>query len=764
MNGNESVTKEQSNESADIKAVISDKHTDDIKAGGEHHDVTAKVDSTIASTSVNESKAETKNHLHKEITPPRYIIPAIAQTAPLLIGKYTIEADHIFIDGMWGMNATAFQKEEDGLTSKFEMKSPLTSCKSMPALPEIHPACGGNVLQYDSSTEAKFEGSQMKSPVFCGFTPTTIKNGPVNGVFDGFFQIQSLKGKPQNVNEKDVHIYFFYDRENPSCYRVEGYGQNKFGHFKLQGHYAIETSQIFLYKVYMPKAPKTKTATSKTPVRKRNSRKSLTAISRPSTATTPATTVAISSSAKSKTSVKAASTESKSSIAPHVTDSAAVTSAAEVATPRFRSERKRVIPAHLREDSRMDSDSTKVPMRLRRCWNALKALMSSQMAVPFLEPVDPVRLNIPDYLTVVKNPMDLGTVKHMIERGDYETPIEFAEHVRLVFKNAMLYNKPDHLVYVWAQKLMEQFDKKFHSIEKEYKKKILSNRHSPDSSSVHNIDNSMMMNYSDAQDYITGASSSSTKRKPSKRKSTSNSKNSEIEMMKQQIEQMKQQIQLMHQSGTGSTPKGSAAGTPQHGNSLPAGWDVNRAMTFEEKRELSQNINLLPQDKLGKVLEIIHERVPFRNGPDGDGEIEIDINSFDTQTLRILQQYVVNALSTTKRKRAPQRSFSKRASSSSTITNHLELAESVGRATSDQIRTIESQLKQLQDSPTISSLNKKSTLKKSKLTKSRSLVAAEEASSSDSGSSSESSSNSDDSDDDSDDEDDSDDGLNLQKV
>ena len=30
---------------------------------------------------------------------------------------------------------------------------------------------------------------------------------------------------------------------------------------------------------------------------------------------------------------------------------------------------------------------------------------------PFLEPVDPVALNIPDYLEVVKTPMDLSTVK-----------------------------------------------------------------------------------------------------------------------------------------------------------------------------------------------------------------------------------------------------------------------------------------------------------------------------------------------------------------
>lgn len=31
----------------------------------------------------------------------------------------------------------------------------------------------------------------------------------------------------------------------------------------------------------------------------------------------------------------------------------------------------------------------------------------------FHEPVDPRAMNIPDYFQVVKNPMDLGTVRHI---------------------------------------------------------------------------------------------------------------------------------------------------------------------------------------------------------------------------------------------------------------------------------------------------------------------------------------------------------------
>lgn len=652
------------------------------------------------------------NNCNISINPPAYISSTISKGAPLLIGKYEIKEEHIMLSGKWGMTSAAFG--ENGLTSSFEMKAPLNSFRTMSALQGTHPSLGGNVLNIAKSGENNYDPSKI-SPIFYDVlssdSPKT--NFPRNGIFDGHFFIQSLRGKPQSISEKGVKIYFFYDIKNPLIFRVEGTGQNKFGVFNLYGYYEAKTSTLFLYKVYQPKVPKIKTR-PRPPSKKKPNREALSRLDLPST---PRFEKVKAQTTKSIETSEA--TDPRSSPAAHPTESA---------PSRFRSERKRVIPAHLREDALTDLESTKVPMRLRRCWNSLKVIMINQMAVPFLEPVDPVRLNIPDYLKIIKAPMDLSTVKRNIECGSYENPMEYAKDVRLTFTNAMVYNKPDHLVHVWAKKLLEIFNKKFAVIEKEYKKKI-------DSSSKPSAEEGSVKVESSEQ-LVKGSRSKSLSKRLSKSKRRG-SKSSEIEMMKQQIEQMKQQIQLMHQTGTPKAGK----------NRLPLDWDVNQPMTFDEKKELSQNINLLPQEKLGKVLEIIHERVPFKNGPDGDGEIEIDINSFDTPTLRILQQYVVNALSTSKRKRTTKKKNKR--------VNHLELAESVGRATSKQIETVESQLKQLQDSPTLTTI-RKSPVKKQKLSKNDSLAAAEEISSS-SGSSSESSSESDS------DSDSSDDGYSLQK-
>ena len=55
-------------------------------------------------------------------------------------------------------------------------------------------------------------------------------------------------------------------------------------------------------------------------------------------------------------------------------------------------------------------------------------------------PVDPISMNLPDYPDVVKNPMDLGTVKSRVNSGYYRDVQQFAADVHLTFDNAMLYN------------------------------------------------------------------------------------------------------------------------------------------------------------------------------------------------------------------------------------------------------------------------------------------------------------------------------------
>jgi ankyrin repeat protein len=60
----------------------------------------------------------------------------------------------------------------------------------------------------------------------------------------------------------------------------------------------------------------------------------------------------------------------------------------------------------------------------------------------FHEPVDPVKLGIPDYLDVIKHPMDFGTIKRKLGNNVYRSGEEFIADLELVFRNCRKYNQP----------------------------------------------------------------------------------------------------------------------------------------------------------------------------------------------------------------------------------------------------------------------------------------------------------------------------------
>lgn len=105
-------------------------------------------------------------------------------------------------------------------------------------------------------------------------------------------------------------------------------------------------------------------------------------------------------------------------------------------------------------------------MLMKQSEALLKRLMSHQFGWVFNTPVDVVKLNIPDYFTVIKHPMDLGTVKGRLSSGQYPSPHEFAADVRLTFSNAMTYNPPGNDVHFMAETLSKYFEVRWKTIEK----------------------------------------------------------------------------------------------------------------------------------------------------------------------------------------------------------------------------------------------------------------------------------------------------------
>lgn len=59
----------------------------------------------------------------------------------------------------------------------------------------------------------------------------------------------------------------------------------------------------------------------------------------------------------------------------------------------------------------------------------------------------------PGYSTIIKNPMDLYTIRKKIEQRAYETIAEMKSDVKLMCDNAMTYNQPDTIYYKTARKI-----------------------------------------------------------------------------------------------------------------------------------------------------------------------------------------------------------------------------------------------------------------------------------------------------------------------
>lgn len=90
---------------------------------------------------------------------------------------------------------------------------------------------------------------------------------------------------------------------------------------------------------------------------------------------------------------------------------------------------------------------------LQSCARILSRLKAHPQAYPFLQPVDPDVLEIPDYFAVIKEPMDFSRVEEKLLVAHYTSFEEFEKDVLLIYRNAKTYNQPTHVVHVMAAEL-----------------------------------------------------------------------------------------------------------------------------------------------------------------------------------------------------------------------------------------------------------------------------------------------------------------------
>uniref|UniRef100_A0AAV2KYB1 Bromodomain-containing protein 2 n=1 Tax=Knipowitschia caucasica TaxID=637954 RepID=A0AAV2KYB1_KNICA len=290
--------------------------------------------------------------------------------------------------------------------------------------------------------------------------------------------------------------------------------------------------------------------------------------------------------------------------------------------------------------------------QLRCCNDILKELLSKRhyaYAWPFYTPVDAMVLGLHDYHEVIKQPMDLGTVRKRMDERHYGNAKEFAADIRLMFSNCYKYNQPSDEVVSMARKLQEVFEARYAKIpvdsekivvpipknlEKEKANKVVSHPSSESSDSgtsseTEKSTEDVAAQLANLEAWLKDMSEHLRRMKSKKEKLKKDKKSKMISKLKHKsskykslLEQMKNKKSLKY---------------------LKYEDELSRQMSYQEKKELKLDISRLPGGRLAKLVKIIHSREACLRESTLE-EIEVDFDVLKNSTLRELRKYVSSCL------------------------------------------------------------------------------------------------------------------------
>lgn len=345
--------------------------------------------------------------------------------------------------------------------------------------------------------------------------------------------------------------------------------------------------------------------------------------------------------------------------------------------------------------------------RVKYCRRIVNELLRHAQAKPFSAPVNELwpPESIPDYFVIVKQPMDLGTIKRTLEAGGYcsfdpsdvaagrmMSLARFQSDVLQVFTNAMLYNRPGDSLYQCAFTLRDEFQRLVVDMPDEAppaskgaarrgsrkpkpvpavkaKKTSPAKRASPTSPNVSapkaaaarrapkGKRAAVAASTPDAQGVrepaatLSGASGErAVPCSPGQVAAPSRPAKLAVPAPPQSVREIRRKLtELANERAYVEVfsmgPAKGGAGFMKRAAML-----YNVEMRFEEKERLSNNISLLSVDKLGKVVQLVARKSAGRAEVNNNDEYELDMDTLDNTTLREMEAYVEACLPAAKRR------------------------------------------------------------------------------------------------------------------
>lgn len=276
--------------------------------------------------------------------------------------------------------------------------------------------------------------------------------------------------------------------------------------------------------------------------------------------------------------------------------------------------------------------SKKLQQAMKFCSGVLRELTSKKYAsfnYPFLEPVDPVAMNLPTYFDYVKEPMDLGTVAKNLDNWKYHTLEEFERDVRLVFENCYKFNPDGTIVNMMGHRLEDIFNTKW------AERPIIDDYESEEDYGYGYDYDSDIYDSNDSDSIIDESSIT----------------NPAIQYLEDQLERMKHELQQLkkqeldkirkerrlargsRKQRTKRSRRGRLSPDGQYLNGSKNKKKFKTVVTYDMKKIITERINDLPTSKLEKVIAIIKKSMPHLAE---DDEVELDLDTLDNNTVLTL--------------------------------------------------------------------------------------------------------------------------------
>lgn len=478
----------------------------------------------------------------------------------------------------------------DNVPPSFDLLSTLPSMRGKLEVQNGLHICRGEWAMSDAAHEIPDQTSKFEFHIKVAHgTPL-----PVSGKYSGWFNIK--QPPPKNyLRIEDKELYLNYVQTGaPEEYSISGQGINKFGRYTVSG--TLKGANIQLYRIYNSSkkvAPTPKSIPGASPRQKemQTPRGSSGRVRKPSFANIEVSEVVVSKKAKT--------------VAPPPPQ--IVREAASVRQPRLSNV-------------------------IIKCAELLKELSRHLQATYFLEPVDYIKLNIPDYPSVISEPMDFQTIRQNLDKNCYLSHEEFAEHMRLVFKNAITYNqRRDNPVHIAAREMSNKFEEKYRILLSQMGGAFMGDIETAPATTTKKKGRVPVKG---AKGKLTGPREAAL---PIAHPIGHHAHTPAVEGNVQHLLDMQKKFEELQNE---VMQLRTVVRQNEIRNSLESQrMAAHEPLTLEEKRVLITQISQLDASKMAYVVEVIQSALPTSVSSEGD-EVEIPLDELDTFTLRKLQDYV----------------------------------------------------------------------------------------------------------------------------